>query len=72
MRDAIIHTLRNNKDVFSWTYEEMSGLDPLLVTHKLAVAPAQKPVKQPPRILRPEIEIQVKQEIEKQLKAGFI
>ena len=72
MRDAIIHTLRKNKDVFAWTYEEMPGLDSSLVTHKQAVTPTQKPMKQPPRILRPEIEIQVKQEIEKLLKAGFI
>ena len=40
MREAIIHTLRNNNDVFAWTYEEMPGLDPSLVTHKLAIAPA--------------------------------
>ncbi|KAL5549472.1 hypothetical protein UlMin_004703 [Ulmus minor] len=42
-RKDIIETLRSNKDVFTWTYKEMSGLDPSLVTHKLAVKPAQKP-----------------------------
>ena len=68
----VINTLRDNKDVFAWTYEEMPGLDPLLVTHKLSAEPIQKPVKQPARILRPEVELQVKKEVKKLLKAGFI
>ncbi|KAL5572514.1 hypothetical protein UlMin_022111 [Ulmus minor] len=45
LRKAIIDTLRKNKDLFAWTYEEMPGLDASLVTHKLAVTPAQKPKK---------------------------
>ena len=60
LRRTIVDTLQRNKDVFAWTYEEMPGLDASLVTHKLAVTPTQKPVKQPPRILRPEVELQVK------------
>ena len=71
-RRDIIETLRSNKDVFAWTYEEMPGLNPSLVTHKLAVEPTQKPVKQPARVFKPEIELQIKEEIEKLLKAGFV
>ncbi|KAL5538544.1 hypothetical protein UlMin_045351 [Ulmus minor] len=42
IRAAVIDTLRNNRDVFTWNYDEMPGLDPLLVTHKLGVELAQK------------------------------
>ncbi|KAL5580838.1 hypothetical protein UlMin_013280 [Ulmus minor] len=42
-RRSIIEVLQENKDVFAWTYEEMPGLDPLLVTHKLTVEPTKKP-----------------------------
>ncbi|KAL5546225.1 hypothetical protein UlMin_005912 [Ulmus minor] len=43
IRAAVINTLKENKDVFAWSYEEMPGLDPLLVTHKLGVEPNKKP-----------------------------
>ena len=43
-----------------------------MVTHKQAVEQAQWPVKWPPRIFKPEVELQVKAEVEKLLKAGFI
>lgn len=29
--------LKEYKDVFTWKYEEMSSLDPKLVTHKLNI-----------------------------------
>ena len=45
IQKSVIDALLENKDVFAWTYEEMSGLDPLLVTHKLTVEPTQKPIK---------------------------
>ena len=72
VRRSIVDVLQENKDVFAWTYEEMSGLDPLLVTYKLAVEPTQMLVKQLPQIFWVEIELQVKVEVEKILKAGFI
>ena len=64
--------LKEYRDVFAWTYEEMPGLDPSLVVHRLSITPGVKPVKQGPRIFRPEVEVQVKEEIEKLLRASFI
>ena len=72
IRTAFIDTLRNNKDIFAWNYDEMPGLDPLLVTHKLGVESTKRPVKQPVHIYRLEVELQVKGEIEKLLKEKFI
>ena len=38
--------LSENRDVFAWTYEEMPGLDPGVVVHRLAVQDDILPVKQ--------------------------
>lgn len=41
----LISLLREYKDVFTWKYEEMPGLNPKLVTHKMSVDPKAKPAK---------------------------
>ena len=41
----LVAFLKEYKDVFAWNYEEMPGLDPELVTHKLNVDPKSKPMK---------------------------
>jgi hypothetical protein len=35
----LVKFLREYKDCFAWTYSEMPGLDPQVVTHSLAVNP---------------------------------
>jgi len=60
------------RDCFAWNYKEMPGLDPRVATHKLAIDPQFRPVKQPARRLRPEFEDQVIAEVDKLIKAGFI
>lgn len=58
--------------MFAWTYDEMPGLSTDLVCHSLHITPHTKPVKQPARVFKPEIENKMKEEIEKLLKVGFI
>ena len=71
-RAALLELLKEFRDVFAWSYNEMPGLDPNLITHKLNIAPGERPIKQAQRIFRPDVEIQIKTEIEKLLKVGFI
>ena len=40
---TLIKVLKEYKDTFSWTYEDMPGLDPALVEHRLPIKPGQKP-----------------------------
>jgi len=56
-KTPLISLLKEYKDVFAWTYKEMSGLDPSLVIHGLSIATGVKPVKQAPRVFRPEVEV---------------
>ena len=48
--------LKEYKDVFTWDYREMPGLDPGLVVHTLNVDPEAKLVAQPARIFHTKIE----------------
>lgn len=50
----------------------MPGLDPGLVTHQLSVNPSCKPHRQPKRKFALALELQIKQEVQKWMKAGFI
>ena len=45
-RDRLIHLLKSYLDVFAWSYEDMSGLDPSIVQHHLLILPHVIPVKQ--------------------------
>ncbi|RVW12753.1 hypothetical protein CK203_108642 [Vitis vinifera] len=42
-RNRLIHLLRSYLDVFAWSYEDMSGLDPSIVQHHLPILPHAKP-----------------------------
>ena len=66
----LIALLREYKDVFSWSCQEMLGLNPSLVTHKLKVAPNAKHVKQPIKKYHLDIEEMINAEVNKLLKAG--
>ena len=71
-RDRLIYLLRSYLDVFAWSYEDISSLDPSIVQHHLPIMPHARPVKQKLRRFHPRWSLQVKQEIKKQLIVGFI
>ena len=71
-RELLVALLQKYKDVFTWTYDEMSGLDLGLVVHSLNVDPGARPVVQPARVFHIEVEVQIIQEVKKLLTAGFI
>ena len=71
-RRKLVALLREYKDVFAWSYQEIPGLSPRLVRHKLKVDLNAKTVKQPPRKYRLDVEEKIKLEVQKLLKVGFI
>ena len=44
-RSGLIDLLRSYFDVFSWSYEDMPGLNPTIVQHHLPILPHARPVK---------------------------
>ena len=57
--------LREFKDVFAWSYQDMPGLDPAIVRHKLPLKPECSPIKQKLRRMKPEMALKIKEEVEK-------
>ena len=45
VRDLLIHFLKQNMEVFAWKQEDMRGIDPAVITHRLNINPSFKPVK---------------------------
>ena len=74
LNEEIIAILQEFKDCFSWNYDEMPGLDRSLVEHphRLLIKSEFHPFQQPLRRMSKEVELKVKEEIEKLLKAKFI
>ena len=44
IKKDLVRFLKKNIDVFSWSHEDMSGIDPSVITHRLNVSPSSKPV----------------------------
>ena len=71
-REELQAFLREHKDVFAWSYEDMSGIDPVVMCHQLNVNPRHKPVIQKRKAFNLERYESINCEVEKLLKAGFI
>ena len=55
-RKELVELLKDYKDCFAWSYEEMPGLAPEVALHRLAVQADAKAVQQAKRKYNPEIE----------------
>ena len=40
----LVQFLKENVDVFAWSHEDMPGIDPGVITHRLNVSPSFKPI----------------------------
>ncbi|XP_034199030.1 uncharacterized protein LOC117614353 [Prunus dulcis] len=46
LRTQFIDFLRHHSEVFAWSYEDMPGIAPDVISHKLTISSAYKPVRQ--------------------------
>ena len=46
IKSPLIHFLKKNMEVFAWKQEDMGGIDPAVITHRLNVSSSFKLVKQ--------------------------
>jgi len=44
VRQALTTFLRENQDIFAWSHEDMPGIDPSVIVHKLNVSPSSSPI----------------------------
>ena len=71
-KKTFFELLLEYKDVFAWTYKEMSGLSPKVAVYHLRIKHGMRPVKQTHRYIRPEHILKVEEEVNKLIEAGFI
>ena len=72
MRTRLIQFLKENLDVFAWSHEDMPSIAPEVIQHKLNVNPKRKPIQQRRRVLAPNRDQAVTDEVAKLLTTGFI
>ena len=72
MKPELTALLKEFKEIFAWSYQDMLGLDTEIVMHRILVKPECPPVRQALRRMKFEIILKIKEEVEKQLKASFL
>ena len=72
MKFELIALLKEFKEIFAWSYQDMPGLDTEIVVHRIPVKPEYPPLRQALQRMKSEIILKIKEEVEKQLKAGFL
>ena len=72
IRQALILFLKMNQDVFAWSHDDMPGIDPSIIVHRLNVNPTSSPIQQKKRVFAPERDKAIAEEVRKLLKADFI
>ena len=64
-RKDLIKFLRKSIDVFAWSHDDMPGIDPSVITHRLNVYPFFKPIRQKKRVFTSERDKAIKEELQK-------
>ena len=71
-RERLVALLKEFKDVFGWSYEDMPGIDLGIVQHQIPLGPEACPIEQKMRRIRPDWALKIKEEVTKQIEAGFL
>ena len=64
-KDELVALLKEFKEVFAWSFEDMLGIDTNIVQQCIPTNLTMKPIKQKLRRMKPEQTLQVKEEVEK-------
>ena len=72
VKRRLIELLKEYVDIFAWSYQDMPGLDTDIVEHRLSLKPECPPIKQKLRRTHPDMAVKIKEEVLKQINAGFL
>ena len=72
IKDRLIQMFHDYVEVFSWSYEDMSGLDTDIVVHRIPMKEDYLSVKQKVCRMRPNMSKKIKAEVMKQFDACFL
>ena len=65
VKERLVQLLNEYVEIFSWSYEDMSGLDTYIVVHRLPTREDCPPIKQKVHRMRPGISEKIKAEVMK-------
>jgi len=60
IRDELVALLRDYQDIFAWSYQDMPGLSPDIMQHRLPLNPECSPIKQKQQRMKPEMSLKKK------------
>ncbi|XP_072056314.1 uncharacterized protein [Arachis hypogaea] len=72
LKEDLSQLLKQNRNLFAFTPADMPGINPDLMSHRLAVDPKAKPVAQRRRKMSPDRAAEVKRKVKALLEANFI
>ncbi|KAK0589707.1 hypothetical protein LWI29_017611 [Acer saccharum] len=72
IRKQLVEFLRERRNSFAWSHEDMIGIDPEVMVHRLQVDPDHQPVKQKRRKFAPERNKVINEEIQKLFDIGSV
>jgi hypothetical protein len=70
--EELLGVLREHREAIGWIIEDIKGINPLLVMHKIHLEENSKPLREPQRRLNPAMQEVVRAEVNKLLDAGII
>ncbi|KAL0293869.1 UNVERIFIED_CONTAM: hypothetical protein Sradi_6915700 [Sesamum radiatum] len=70
--ETYVEVLHEFKDVFTWSYKDMPGLDPKVAAHQLSIRKGARPVKQAQCRFRSELVPLIEIKVNKLIEVGFI
>ena len=72
IHQALTTFLKNNRDVFTWSHEDMPRIDPSVMVHRLNVSPFFPPIRQKKRVFALEQDQAIAKEVRKLQEVSFI
>jgi len=72
VKKRVIELFKEYVDIFAWSYRDMPGLDTNIMVHRLPLKPECPLVKQKLRRTHPDMALKIKEEVQKQIDAGFL
>lgn len=71
-KQSYIKLFKDYKDIFAWTYEDLKTYETKIIQHNIPTKPQTKPFQQKLRKMHPNLEPQVKAELNNLLAANII
>jgi ribonuclease HI len=71
-REKLISLIREFKDVFAWSYEDLKAYHEDVIQHAIPLIDGTKPFRQKLRQMNPKVSPQVQKELQKMVEAGII